>query len=374
MSSFNRGEWSEIYAILGMLICPDLSIGNADLQEITNNLYKIKSIQIKNPEGIIEYILNNNAQVEVYYNNELDNLISKIELFENKHRIYEAIQTAPIGAGSFEIHGIDNLLMKLTRGNKIKASSFDKEDLEACVHDNRVGKDSQLKYSIKSSLGSPATLLNSSNHTNFLYSITGFDSSLIDTVNSIEGRTKLLDRLNFIKSHGGKISFEGVTDPIMNYNLEMIDSRMPEYLGNVLLNSYLFDTKDLKDLFLRSTKFSDEVFALKKLGDLLAGISFGFFPSVKWNGENVVNGGLVIVKHDGNIIILDLIYYRNEVVKYLINETKLDSPSSSRYHMLELKPSLYDEKIFFTLNLQIRYKKEKEEEEEREKHSFYFFY
>ena len=42
MSSFNRGEWSEIYAILCMLVCPELSVGNADLEEITNKLYKIK--------------------------------------------------------------------------------------------------------------------------------------------------------------------------------------------------------------------------------------------------------------------------------------------------------------------------------------------
>lgn len=30
-----------------------------------------------------------------------------------------------------------------------------------------------MKYSIKSSLGSPATILNASNHTNFIYEITG---------------------------------------------------------------------------------------------------------------------------------------------------------------------------------------------------------
>lgn len=61
--------------------------------------------------------------------------------------------------------------------------------------------------------------------------------------------------------------------------------------------------------------------------------------------------------NNGNTIILDLIYYRNEVVKYLMNETKLDSPSSSRYNMLHLYQLPDDENIYFTFNLQIRYKK-----------------
>ena len=360
MSSFNRGEWSEIYAIICMLVCPELSIGNSDLEEITNKLYKIKSIQIANPNnsnGIIEYCLKNNSEVAVYYDNDLDNLISFLELNENKHRIYDAIQNAPIGEGSFSIEGIDDLLVKLTRGNKIKARSFSKEDLEATVLDRRLGKDASLKYSIKSSLGSPATLLNSSQSTNFLYSIEGLDDRFIPEINNIETRTKLLDRINFIIDHGGRIFFERITDDNLDYNLRMIDSNMPEYLANVLLESYLLGTKDLKELFLNSNQFIDNDFALKKLGDLLEGISFGFFPSIRWDGINNVNGGLVIVKNDGNIIILDLVYYRNEVVKYLIKETKLDSPSATRYNMLHLYKSPLDEKIYFTLNLQIRYKK-----------------
>jgi len=360
MSSFNRGEWSEIYAILCMLVCPELSIGNSDLQEITDKLYKIKSIKIADPtkdKGIIEYCLQNNKDVKVIYNNEIDDLISNLELSENKSRIFEAIQNAPVGKGSFEISGIDKLLVKLTKGSKIKSKSFSKEDMEAVVQDKRLGKDQSLKYSIKSSMGSPATLLNSSQHTNFLYSIENFSDKYIDEINSIKTNTKLLDRIKRIKELGGIIKFEKVLDENLNYNLKMIDSKMPEYLANVLLDSYLIDTKDLKELFLNSNQFEDNDFALKKLGDFLEGISFGFFPSKKWNGEKEVNGGLVIVKNDGNIMVLDLIYYRNEVVKYLINETKLDSPSSSRYKMLDLFKIEPENKIYFTLNLQVRYKK-----------------
>jgi len=52
--------------------------------------------------------------------------------------------------------------------------------------------------------------------------------------------------------------------------------------------------------------------------------------------------------------LLDLIYRRNIVDKYLIDNIKLDSPSSSRYGMFDI----YKEngKYFFKLNLQIRFK------------------
>ncbi|MGI6718401.1 MAG: HpaII family restriction endonuclease [Bacteroidales bacterium] len=359
MSSLNRGEWSEIYVILSLLLTPDLSIGNAELEEITSELYKLKKIKIddSSTHGIIEYALNNQDDVQVIFDNELNYLISKMELLENKDRLLNGIINAPVGGGAFMIEGAEDILNKLSKGRSIKANSFSKEDLEATVLDRHLGKDVVLKYSIKSSLGSPATLLNSSQHTNFLYSISGLDDKYINEINSINTRKKLLDRINFIVSHGGEIKFEKVVDETLEYNLKMIDSKMPEYLGNVLLQSYITGKKDLQPLFLESNQFEDSDFALKKLGDFLEGISFGFFPSVKWNGINQVNGGIIIVKNNGNIVILDLNYYRTEVVKYLMNETKLDSPSSSRYHMLELFKSPSDNKIYFTLNLQVRYKR-----------------
>ena len=135
----------------------------------------------------------------------------------------------------------------------------------------------------------------------------------------------------------------------------MIDSNLPLYLGTILLKSYETDKIDLKYLFDNYIDNLDSVFAEKKLADFLEGISFGFFQSKKWDGNKSVNGGLVIVKTNGLVVVLDLVYFSNEVRKYLIKQTKLDSPSSTRYHMLEL----YQEKeqTYFTLNLQIRYKK-----------------
>lgn len=354
--ALNRGEWSEIYAILCMLVCPDLSIANSKLEEIAKDLYEVKKIFINNTEGIIEYCLQNNENVQILYENDISEIVSIVELAEHKNKIYNAIKNAPTGEGAFIIEGMDGLLAKLTKGKNIKANSFEKEDLEAVVFDKRLGQNKNLKYSIKSSLGSPATILNSSLQTNFRYFVDGLNDEHINVINSIETRTKLVDRMRKIFELGGKISFDKVINENFNYNLKMIDSNMPAYLGKVLLDSYSSGSKDLKELFLNSNQFEDENYALKKLGDFLEGISFGFFPSLKWDGVKNVNGGLVLVKQNGNVVVLDLIYFRNEVLKYLINETKLDSPSSTRYNMLHLQRDPDTNRIYFTLNLQIRYK------------------
>jgi len=358
MSCFNRGEWSEIYAILSLLASPDVSICNSDLEELTNQLYHLKKIQINDAvtNGIIEYSLKNQSEVEIFYNEELHDIVTSGELSENKRRVYNAIENAPIGDGAFQIEGIDELLSKLTKGKTIKAKSFSKEDLSALMYDKSINRDANLKYSIKSSLGSPATLLNSSKHTDFLFVVDGLNESEINNVNSIDTRTKLVDRLNYIFAHNGQIRFVKVVDDVFEYNLRMIDSNMPLYLGNALLKSYSAENKNLDEVFINSNDFADRDLAIKKLGDFLEGVSFGFFPSVKWDGYKQVNGGLVIVKNNGSVVILDLVYYRNEVVKYLIKETKLDSPSSTRYNMLHLWKN-NDGKIYFTLNLQIRYRK-----------------
>ena len=230
--------------------------------------------------------------------------------------------------------------------------------MELIVLDAKQQKEAKLSYSIKSSLGSPATILNSSSNTNFKYKVERISINQIKEINSIDTRTKLLDRINKIAELGGIISFDSVPSESFEYNLKMVDSNMPKYLGNALLYSYQKNNKDLKSIFIDSNDFQDKTMALKKLGDLINAISFGFFPGHKWDGINTVTGGLLIVKENGEVCIIDLVYYKEEVQKYLISESKLDSPSSKRYKMLDL----FEEKketFFFTLNLQIRYKTRK---------------
>jgi hypothetical protein len=173
--------------------------------------------------------------------------------------------------------------------------------------------------------------------------------------NNITTSKKLLDRCNFLKSKGAVFSFVQTEGCMFERNLKLIDSRLDEILAQMLLISYENNQKDIKELISLISKSPDEnIFYKKKIGDFANAVTFGMRTSKQWNGINQVNGGIILVTKTGEVCLLDLIYYKHIVDKYLIDNIKLDSPSSSRYGMFDI----YKEKgkYFFKLNLQIRFK------------------
>lgn len=358
----NRGEWSEVYVVLSLLDNPNLNIVDNKLEDLCKDLFIVEKLSIKEKQKLIDFIITSENEVKIYFQNQLKNTMNINEIESNIEIVKNNIKNAKKGHGAFEIEELKPLLAKMTGQDFLKSDSNTKSDLTATVLDTKISDRVILKYSIKSSLGSPATILNASKTTNFIYEVEGLNKEQINIINKIttnkdktKSRTKLRDGLKQLYEFGGKVKYVDTESDSFKYNLEMIDSNMPMYLGKVLLNFYNNVSGSLKGLFLSTNDFKDEDFAVKKLSDFLKGISFGFFPNKKWNGINEVNGGLIIVKSDGNVVVLDLVYFEQEVIKYLINETKLDTPSSTRYKMVQLYEK--DGRIFFKLNLQIRYKK-----------------
>ena len=354
MNSFNRGEWSELYGVLFLLVKPKLQIVNSKLESINDTLYLLKKIMLDSKIKL-EYVIDSkNNSILVFANGSEIKKYSRNEVDNERKKILKSIITHSERAGAFTMPGSENFIKEVTANTSFKSKSSSKADVTTLVFDNIKAKEFVLNYSIKSLLGSPATILNASSNTNFKYKIVNFSKEKMLEVNSIETRTKLLDRIKKIKSYGNtSIVFDSVVSESLEYNLKMIDSLLPQYLGNTLLYSYEHDNKNLKQIFKLANNKLDDNFANKKLGDFLNGISFGFVPGQKWNGVNSVNGGLIVVKNNGDVVVLDLMYYPNEVNEYLVNESKLDSPSTHRYHMLEV----FEEngEFYFTLNLQVRY-------------------
>ena len=69
--AMNRGEWSEFYAILALLENPDMNLVDEKLEDITNELYQVKQLTLQERDIIIDYVLHNNLDVSVYFNDEL---------------------------------------------------------------------------------------------------------------------------------------------------------------------------------------------------------------------------------------------------------------------------------------------------------------
>jgi DNA (cytosine-5)-methyltransferase 1 len=92
---------------------------------------------------------------------------------------------------------------------------------------------------------------------------------------------------------------------------------------------------------------------IHKVKKLLLDYTCGFFPGQKWNGEYSSNG-TIVVDDSGDLHGFHIID-QEEFKNYLYNNTKFDTPSSSRHGFGKLYKER-DGKLYFKLNLQLRYK------------------
>lgn len=357
MVKLNKGEWSEFYVFLKSLNDSKFDVCDSDLSVISGVSYPIlKILKENNNKEEIEFCLEENSVLIKGSSNSL-----RINKEEFKIKAIELLEEIKNKTGVFEVESIKQLIEELNV--KVKTGADSKSDLIAQVQDLKTRTEPILSYSIKSKLGSPATILNASSSTNIIYEIDGLDNNEIEEINKISTRSKLKDRYNKLLEK--KVIFKDIKieNNIFEKNLRYIDGDMPKLVCNIINYSYKYDTKDIKEIVRLLNEYNPleidtenyKEFYEHKVAKFIKAIIFGMMPSKLWNGEDSVTGGIIVAKEDGVIVLLDKIYYEKTIDKYLIENTKLDTPSSSRYKMLEIKKD-NNNQTYFTLNLQIRFK------------------
>lgn len=206
-------------------------------------------------------------------------------------------------------------------------------------------------------LGMPSTLFNASSSTNVTYCIENFSGD-IEQVNQIKTRYKIRDRLQAIAENCQKIAYAETEKPIFKQNLKKVDSAMDMIVAEMLLIFYSGKAKTIKDIYtellhspnLATMGFNSELLLLK-LKKLLLAIALGLFPTQAWSGFYSANG-CIVVKEDGKLATFHIIDEAS-FANYLFENTKLDTPSSSRHRF----GMLYQQgkQHYFKLNLQIRF-------------------
>ena len=357
MITGNKGEWSEIYTLFKLLGDKFLQPGDKDINKLQNVVYPIIKILRSEINGNFEYSIND----DIVFISGGEKVLSIPIVEFNKQAILLFKHIKLNTNTTFSLPEIEEF-MASTHCTSLKANSSSKTDITIVIYDQRTNQQPVLGFSIKSQLGSPSTLLNAGKTTNFIYKInnTNITDIQIDDINNIKSRSKIMDRIKAIVGRGGGFEFLETEKRIFSNNLVLIDSLLPQILAEIVYEFYSSKGSKLSDLLLKienknPLKFDDSdnhAFYNYKIKRLLTDVALGMMPSKVWTGKYDTTGGYLVVKDDGDIVCYH-IYNRNEFEDYLLNNTKLETASSSRHKF----GKLYKEngKLFFKLNLQIRF-------------------
>jgi len=355
----NRGEWSEAYTFLKLLSDGKLYAADKDLNKIEDIYYPLIKIITEEENGIMEYFRNGNIKIiNGSTHKELMELnVEEFTEIATKH--LEMIKNNKSTEGSFTCEEIEDFLRKINH-KKFKSKSGNKRDITIVVHDIFTGFKPELGFSIKSKLGGNPTLFNASKATNFIYKIKATNFDNIMDINDIEGTGKIIKRVQEITNSYGNLIFSKMYNENFLCNLQIIDSGLPEIIANLLSYSYNNNETKLTELIKILEEKNPLNYNLKinsdfykyKIKRFLTDSALGMTATSQWKGKFDATGGYIVVKEDGELVCYHL-YNMNYFQDYLLENTKLESPSTSKYDYAKV----YEEngEYYFRLNLQIRF-------------------
>jgi DNA (cytosine-5)-methyltransferase 1 len=352
----NKGEWSELFAFIKILLEQKLLLSDKDLNP-TGDFFKINKITTENLD--LEFIPLSDLKIKSIHTKtkkeaEID--ISSIITDKSITNIFNQIKA---GSGTFEINDFEIIQTALGFSIVKGGNSSQKADIVLDIEHSTFVKENE-GFGIKSYLGSKPTLLNASGNTNFMFEIDGLDNSKITEINQISTTTKLRDRIVAIHRNGGTFRYLKAEKDTMNYNLKMVDNVLPEIIGYILMAFYGNRISNLSDIvnylceftdILTHLNIDDKAMLINKLKKFLVDILLGFFAGKKWNGSYASNG-TIVVKENGDLITFHIINMES-LKDYLFENIKLDTPSTSRH---KFGTVIQDKtKNYFKLNLQLRF-------------------
>ena len=344
----NRGEWSELYALLHILATGKIRSSTRSGDEAFD--FQVVSVSLI-IDGINHTFQIGHSNIEVIdtTSKTIIDLVPRSQLLDQSKLLLSKIKT---GKGrSFPIPEAASI-MSVLKIDKV-AGSIEKTDLSLRIYDPRIKRETEQGFSIKSFLGGKPTLLNAAGTTNINYTITGNvsarDISKLNEMGPVEAITSL--------SEMGCLLAPINMDSRFVENLKMIDSEMDLLLAHIVLASFQGKGRGMNDLLEILVKTNPLNYSLKnseiryahKIKDLLEAVALGMRPSRPWVVLAEAKGGHLIVTSIGEVIChhaLDKDTLRN----YLFENLTIDTPSQTRHKFGKIINGQIN------LNFQIRFK------------------
>lgn len=350
----NKGEWSEMYVLLRLL-------GDGKIYAADENVQKLKDIYFPILKIIREEIATKKYQyairdkVQIYLNDTLIKEIRTQEFDQEADYLYHQILAG--GNRAFSVERTEEFMHEIYC-NRLVAPSTDKTDITMQIHDIQTGYSPVCGFSIKSEVGNAPTLINATGSTNFIFEVTGLSDEQVKSINAIETRIKIKDRMERIFTEASSVDFVKVNSEIFGRNLMMIDTRFAELMAHSLVYHYRDGINNCDDVLEQMERdnpmnFPATGFYKFKFKKFLCSAALGMTPNTEWDGIDEANGGYIIVTASGDVLAYH-IYNRNFFEEYLLKQTRYERGSTTRHGFA----SLYKEngKTYMKLNLQVRFK------------------
>ncbi|MCX6793410.1 MAG: HpaII family restriction endonuclease [Candidatus Falkowbacteria bacterium] len=349
----NVGEWSELYALAFLLANGGVYGADKNQNRKEDLFYKVLKIIFAEKIGKekMTYEINDKV-IDIFTGTKKLTSIKVQKIQSILKKMFESLSAKNEGRAFPLVAGSE--MMQVLQKEIIKASSYNKKDLDLVVFDVKTKRPSpEIGFSIKSQLGSPSTLINASKATNFTFEVLDANMKIPKDLPKLHDKN-VKDNINLLINSGFNIVFNKVDSNTFQNNLSLIDSNLPAYIAKILLSYYSKDANNLSPLvnlnFPTTDKQSKQ--PTHKIKEFLSIMALGMMPNTDWNGILTSLGGFLLVKKDGDVLCYYL-YNLEDFQEYLLNNTKLDTPSTTRYGIGKIIEE--NGRFFIKLNLQVRF-------------------
>ena len=337
---FNRGEWTEAYVFMRLLGEGRIYGATSDLTRDDSKYIDIINIILDEPDKILifeRFIEDNMAHIRAIKDGETIKIVTAPEISEYAKELYDGIKTLAANRvinianvqDYLESIGIDSPKANLSERAKEKYGA--KTDVIITSEDSLDHSITTEGFSIKSHIGSPATLFNCSQTSGFSYEIVGCDERGMHELNS---KDAFLSIVAGIKEKFS-LKYIGCRNEKFEQNIAIVDSRMDEILStSVLIQAGYYGTCGSNDVKAISNTVvslnpikvkNPKMFYPAKFKDFLFASFAGMTASSIWNGRKRLTGGYIDVSREG-----EMLYYRaisDDIFgNYLFENTYFDRP------------------------------------------------
>lgn len=343
--SKNRGEWAEVVSVFKCLLSGRVATVRSDGGKlgITGAAVVISKLLLERSGHRITYELQRSDGKLCALHIKLNGTECVQIPFDEVRQDTQCLVNGVISAaskhksGNFSVDGASEILSKYHLGTGKTQSSL-KQDVELCLIDPDGIELPSQGFSVKSFVGADPTLFNASRAARFKYRLDGSAviraKQIAKDIQADRPRSwvqVLFHQLDDIRAFTNAIE---IPDPKFERNLELLDSRMPEVIGAMLLKAYTSGDMSVKNSLDRVV-LSDplgyggdaKAFYTLRIKKFLRAAALGFSSSRPWNGYEGADGGMLLIDKDWNLYCM--MSGRAGFEEYLLHVCRFESPSSS---------------------------------------------